>query len=151
MRLWKMDLVVLISLVLVMPRIGVASTPVQDINDTKLVEQATSDILGMSEKELEAFVEYYSSCRAYAPGDVKAFYCEKTRLSYGMKYGQQRAIDRLIFALYMTDQLIASVDRTSKPNPTQKKQVTDMLVRLVDVKQELEHAVTLSYSRFWKR
>ena len=73
MRLWKMDLVVLISLVLVMPRIGVASTPVQDINDTKLVEQATSDILGMSEKELEAFVEYYSSCRAYAPVTLRPF------------------------------------------------------------------------------
>lgn len=152
MCLRKINLVLLFSCIaLGVPTTATSGTPAQDFNDNKLVELAATDIQEMAQKELESLVDYLASCHALATGDAKTFYCEKNRRSFEMKYGRQRAVDRLLFVLHITWQVIGAEDRASKPNSKEKMKVNDKIMRYSEVTRILESAITRSYSRFLKR
>ena len=127
----------------------IAETVTSDLYNKNLFLEARQQILLMQEKELDEFRDYLSSCGTHWGGEIKRFFCERSARAYILKYGQGKAVEKLILAMAEIELLVDMVDEADEKGQVDeaaKIQVFKDLDRYVVIRQMMETAMKETYA-----
>jgi hypothetical protein len=124
--------------VLALTSLARAESPKEIIFSDDVLHQAFADIDRMEHAELSAFVRYLAECKdELSSNDLIHHACTVARTLYGIEYGKERSLDKLIRAIEIAGGLLK--DDKQNRNP-------DLVLRYSDVESKLAYITSIRFS-----